>query len=111
MARTANRALAAQWRERLARWRRSKLSIAAFCRQEQVSQPSFFQWRRRLKAAAAPRPQTGFVELPAPAWPAAGVQVTLPGGAVVSIPAQASPEVITAVLRAALHPAGENERC
>jgi hypothetical protein len=38
-----------QWRERLGRWQRSGLSITAFCRLEQVSLPSFFQWRKRLQ--------------------------------------------------------------
>ena len=36
------------WRQRLARFRRSKLSVAEFCRAEQISQASFYQWRRRL---------------------------------------------------------------
>lgn len=36
------------WRQRLARFRRSKLSVAEFCRSEQISQASFYQWRRKL---------------------------------------------------------------
>lgn len=41
-------AVAARWRERLGRWRKSGQSIAEFCRGEGVSQPSFYLWRRRL---------------------------------------------------------------
>ena len=36
------------WQQRLLRFRRSKLSVAEFCRSEQISQASFYQWRRRL---------------------------------------------------------------
>lgn len=111
MARTANAAVAAQWRERLADWRRSQLSVAEFCRREHLSEPSFYQWRRRLERRQgheAPR----FVELPAATWPAPpGVQVTLPSGAVVTLPAQASSDLVTAVIRAALLAPGKDERC
>ena len=46
MARTPDRQ--SQWRARLARWRKSGLSIRRFCFDEGVSEPSFFSWRRRL---------------------------------------------------------------
>lgn len=44
----ARGAVARQWRERLARWQRFGGSVGEFCRREQVSQASFFQWRKRL---------------------------------------------------------------
>ena len=60
--RGTRREVAAKWRERLARWQRLQCSISEFCRREGISQPSFFQWRRRLAAekpdgrnAATPR--------------------------------------------------------
>lgn len=37
------------WRDLITRQRRSGQSIAAFCRDHGVSQPSFFAWRRRLR--------------------------------------------------------------
>ena len=43
----------ALWRDRLARFRKSKLSVAEFCRQEGISNPSFYQWRKRLVWDAA----------------------------------------------------------
>lgn len=43
--------VAARWRERIARWQRLQCSITEFCRRERISQPSFFQWRKRLAAA------------------------------------------------------------
>lgn len=46
------------WRERVGRQAVSGLSIQEFCAQEQISPPSFYVWRRRLKeeADAAVRP-------------------------------------------------------
>ena len=43
--------------------------------------------------------------------PAAGVQVALPGGAVVMLPGQASLDLVAAVVRAAMLTPGEGERC
>jgi transposase len=36
------------WRRVLGRWRRSGLSVRAFCQAEGVSEPSFYGWRRKL---------------------------------------------------------------
>jgi hypothetical protein len=38
------------WSERLARFRRSNQSVVAFCRSEGFSQPSFYQWKKKLAA-------------------------------------------------------------
>jgi transposase-like protein len=43
----------ALWRDRLARFRKSRLSVAEFCQQEGISNPSFYQWRKRLGGDAA----------------------------------------------------------
>ena len=40
---------AAEWRERLARFRSGDLRVAEFCRRERVSNASFYRWRRRLE--------------------------------------------------------------
>jgi transposase-like protein len=45
------------WQDALARQAESGLSAAAFCRQESISAPSFYSWRRTLRereAEAAP---------------------------------------------------------
>ena len=42
---------AGRWREILRRQADSGLSVAAFCRQAGISQPSFYVWRRRLREA------------------------------------------------------------
>lgn len=125
MGRSANGLLSAQWRERLNRWRDSGLSIVEFCRREEISQASFFAWRKRLGverafarggkpggAEVASR-EARFLELPPAAWPTSGgVQITLPGGAVVALPPHASSELVTGAIRAAmLPPAAEDRPC
>lgn len=42
------------WRDLIVRQQRSGQSIAAFCRTQGVSQPSFFSWRKRLRLHRAP---------------------------------------------------------
>jgi hypothetical protein len=44
-----------EWRRRMARFRRSRRSVAEFCRGEGVSDASFYQWRRRLAGTSARR--------------------------------------------------------
>ena len=101
------------WSERLRRWKKSGLSIVEFCRQERISQQSFFHWRKRLKqeaSAAVGKPQ--FVELLPPVWTEpAELKISLPGGAIVHVPPNSSVEVITAVVRAAMAAAQEERPC
>lgn len=123
MGRSANGLLARQWRERLSRWRDSGLSIVEFCRREEISQASFFAWRKRLSNRRAlarggtpsgtevSRQEARFLELPPPAWPTSGgVQITLPGGAVVTMPPHASSELVTGAIRAAMLPGAAEDR-
>lgn len=109
MGRPANAALVARWQERLGRWRSSGLSISEFCRREEISQPSFFAWRKRLAGRNTKSPR--FVELPPLTWPAtSGVQIALPGGATVTLPPQAATELVTAAIRAAMPASSSEER-
>ena len=39
------------WSERLARFRLSNQSVSSFCRSEGFSQPSFYQWKKKLAVA------------------------------------------------------------
>jgi transposase len=87
------------WRQRLGRFRKSGLTVVAFCRSEGVSAPSFYQWRKRLmprggqRRLAAKRPRERFVpmrlttalapvpgESPAEIFLPNGVRVRVPGG-------------------------------
>jgi transposase-like protein len=55
MTRQVNQVLRDQWRQRIERQGASGLSIAEFCRRENVSAHSFYVWRRNLRRAAAQR--------------------------------------------------------
>lgn len=51
-----------EWSNRLDRYRRSGVTLAKFCRDEQVSVPSFYYWRDRL---ASMHLQSDTIETPA----------------------------------------------
>lgn len=53
MARQVNQVLWGQWRQRMKRQRDSGLSIAEFCRRENVSPHSFYVWKRKLRETAS----------------------------------------------------------
>jgi hypothetical protein len=50
MRRAVDEARRRLWRQRLARFGRSGKTVAAFCAAEQVSVPTFYQWKRKLAA-------------------------------------------------------------
>ncbi len=47
---------AGEWRERLARWSASGLSVRAFCAQQGVAEASFYYWKRALRLRDAGTP-------------------------------------------------------
>lgn len=74
------------WRGVLARQAESGLSAAAFCRQESISAPSFYSWRRTLrerKAGSAAEPAAAnFVPVRIASRPSCeSVRILLPQGA------------------------------
>jgi hypothetical protein len=78
------------WAERLARFPGSGLTAAQFCALEAVSLPSFYAWKRRLAADAAPtdaavdrQPPLLPVRLPPPA---PTIELVLATGAVLRLP-------------------------
>jgi hypothetical protein len=48
MARAWETPKAFEWRRRLVRFHKSRLSVVEFCEREGVSTPSFYQWRKKL---------------------------------------------------------------
>ena len=72
-----------RWERLLAEQSRSGLSVAEFCRRNDLAQASFYQWRKKL--AEARSAQEAFV--PVSITYTTGVRVELPGGAVVCLPA------------------------
>ncbi len=87
----------AVWRQRSRRFRKSGLTVVAFCRSEGVSAPSFYRWRKRLaqrngrRSPAAKRPRESFVPVRlaaalAPVPAESPVEIFLPNGVRVRVP-------------------------
>lgn len=90
MARSLSATKAGEWQRRLQRFQKSRQTIAVFCRQEGVSAPSFYLWRKRL-APPPPPPKQECSEAPAGfrpvrLLPSASVGVQLPGGTQLVVP-------------------------
>ncbi len=80
MARGPNPIKVQEWTERLARFRKSKLSVAEFCDAEGVSTPSFYHWQRKLRKLASPGSKNDSTTSPTNRRPAfQTVQVTSSG--------------------------------
>ena len=74
------------WREAVAGHEKSGLSVRAFCVERELSEPSFYAWRRELaQRGRAPRtPAPAFV--PVQVVADSLVEVVLPSGVVVRVP-------------------------
>ena len=87
-----------RWQQRIQRFCRTSLSVAAFCDREGISTASFYAWRRRLQHDPAPPPTDNPslvpVRLVTPP-PSAPVEVLLPSGLVLRL----SPDCDLAWLR------------
>ena len=79
----------AQWRARLGRFAQSQSTVAAFCREEDVSVASFYAWRRKLSAdePSQPRPAASTF-VPVRVTPGGGLRATLPNGAQLELTAE-----------------------
>ncbi len=97
-----------EWCQRLLRYSKSSQTVVEFCRSEGVSQPSFYLWRKKLKALeSATDASAEFVKPVSPmrfepvslAPPRAhqpGLKVRLPGG--IELELGDDPNVIQAVV-------------
>lgn len=110
MARGADQGAAARWRERFERFQSSQMSVARFRQFEGVSQPSFYQWRRRLAndradsaSGASGDAATSRSFAPVRLIVGASVAAWLPGGTSLEIPlgdAEAARFVLETIVRA-----------
>jgi hypothetical protein len=91
------------WLDLISRWRTSGQSVAAFCAARGVSQASFYTWRKRLSArakaptASAPPPPSFAAVRVVPDIP---VEVVLPTGVVVRVPAGSDPVAVARLVAA-----------
>ncbi len=75
------------WREAVAAWPTSGLTVREFCRQRQITEPSFYSWRRELRRREAkPARSAGPAFVPVTVVPAARIEVRCPSGHVVTVP-------------------------
>ena len=98
-----------EWERRLERYQTNAASLDVFCLQEGVSRSIFYRWKRRLnnglpeplKADSAEPEQIGSTDslfLPI-SLKKSRVEIELPNGGVVRMPADVSQGVLTAVVR------------
>ena len=90
------------WRETIAAWQKSGQSITAFCSGRGLSQASFFSWRRTLRVrdlrpVAALQPPA---LVPVRVVAAAVLEVLLPTGLVVRVPAGVETAAVAALVAA-----------
>jgi transposase-like protein len=92
-----------RWRDLVARWERSDLTVRDFCSDHQISEPSFYAWRRELAArdrVGTPATATLPTFVPVRVAPPVGVEVVLPTGVVVRVPAGADPAAVARLVAA-----------
>jgi transposase-like protein len=74
------------WREAMAGWQGSGLSVRQYCRRRQLSESAFYFWRRELQRRAVQRvPSTSPHFVPVSVLASATVEVRCPSGHVVSL--------------------------
>jgi hypothetical protein len=94
------------WREIIAAWEKSGRSVRDYCDHRRLSEPSFYAWRRTLRERDGQRPaaRLGPTLVPVRVVSNAILEVVLPTGLVVRVPAGAETDAVTqlvAALRAA----------
>ena len=82
--------VAEAWAERLSRFDQAELTVAPFCKQDAVSQASFYKWRQRLRKNSPASQATQLIKpplfipssLPKPieSSPQTKMTIELPGG-------------------------------
>jgi transposase len=91
----------AYWRERVAAFERSGLSVKQFCEQQQITEQSFYVWRKRLRNQPPMRfalVETGVAHPQVSAE--SGLELVLPTGERLRIGADVDPSTLRRVLEA-----------
>jgi transposase len=89
------------WRERVAAYERSGLSVKQFCEQQQLTEQSFYVWRKRLRNQPPLRfalVETGVAHPQVLAE--SGLELVLPSGERLRIGASVDPTTLRRVLEA-----------
>lgn len=91
---------ARRWEETIGLWKESGLSIREFCRQMEVSEPSFHNWKRKLaQAETSAEEGATFVPIELTAEPSV-IEIVLAGDRVIRVCGQVCPATLREVLAA-----------
>lgn len=81
------------WQLAVEAWQASGMSVRRFCKQEGLSEPSFYSWRKRLTTAAedvavrsVESSQKPFIQVSLPEASAQGMEVVLSSGPTLRLP-------------------------
>ena len=85
MGRQKDEKLERVWRGRLAKFRRSEMTVTEFCRREGVSTPSFYHWRKRLGSTEERSTRSAGEDHPGPTEPGSFVPLIVSAPMVVEI--------------------------
>jgi len=95
------------WQMAIDAWQSSGLSVRQFCKQEGLSEPSFYSWRKRLAMPADAKPDhrmdcspESFIQVSLPDGSAGGMELVLSSGHTLQIPVGVDRKTLTAVLSA-----------
>jgi hypothetical protein len=89
-----------QWERRIARWRASGVSMAAYCRQYGLSYWMFVRWRRRIERTVTPAAPLTLIPVVAPAPSGGAITIRLPDGIGIEVEPGFDAGVLSALMRA-----------
>lgn len=92
------------WQMAIETWKSSGLSVRQFCKEESLSEPSFYSWRKRLAGDDSeqedqhkPEP-SAFIEVAMPQNTSAVIELLLTSGNTLRIPADINAATLSTVL-------------
>ena len=95
------------WQMAIETWQASGLSIRNFCKQEGLSEPSFYTWRRRLTKSDEPEQDkqkdadsSDFIKVSMPSEKLYGLELVLASGNTLRISSAADSKTLSDVLSA-----------
>ena len=95
------------WQMAIDAWQSSGLSVRQFCKQEGLSEPSFYMWRKRLKKSSDPKPDhrtdcslEPFIQVSLPTASSPVMEFVLSSGHTLRIPGGVDQPTLTTVLSA-----------
>jgi hypothetical protein len=89
-----------QWERRVAGWRASGLSMAAYCRQHGLSYWMFVRWRQRIERTVTPASRLTLIPVVAPTPSGGAITIRLPDGIGIEVKPGFDAGVLSALMRA-----------